>query len=159
MRRLVGLTMCSVALLVSACSQGMGGWGTSVAPSATPAEQPTPIAQAPAIPLCDTVPRISAPAERYRDSPIYVANEMPVGRIRAWAAGKLGIMVKTRASVDESYADLLAAGHHGRQPPYDAFWGSRYAVVEDPDGNPVGLMSPSDDSKRTPPPTKPPTSE
>lgn len=71
----------------------------------------------------------------------------------------LGIMVKTRASVDESYADLLAAGHHGRQPPYDAFWGSRYAIVEDPDGNPVGLMSPSDDSKRTPPPTKPPTSE
>jgi predicted enzyme related to lactoylglutathione lyase len=70
----------------------------------------------------------------------------------------LGIRVKTRASVDELYADLVAAGHHGRQPPYDAFWGSRYAIVEDPDGNPVGLMSPSDDALRTWPPNSPPTS-
>ena len=42
------------------------------------------------------------------------------------------------------YADLTGAGYRGQQPPYDAFWGARYAVVEDPDGNAVGLMSPSD---------------
>jgi uncharacterized glyoxalase superfamily protein PhnB len=26
----------------------------------------------------------------------------------------------------------------------DTFWGARYAVIEDPDGNHVGLMSPID---------------
>ncbi len=30
----------------------------------------------------------------------------------------------------------------------DAFWGARYAIVEDPDGNPVGIMSPADPAKR-----------
>jgi predicted enzyme related to lactoylglutathione lyase len=39
-----------------------------------------------------------------------------------------------------------------RQPPYDAFWGSRYAIVEDPDGNPVGLMSRRQESQKYWPP-------
>ena len=39
---------------------------------------------------------------------------------------------------------LTAAGYRGCEPPYDAFFGARYAVVEDPDGNDVGLMSPID---------------
>jgi hypothetical protein len=38
------------------------------------------------------------------------------------------------------------------QPPFDAFWGARYAIVEDPDGNHIGLMSPSDPALRTAPP-------
>ena len=33
-----------------------------------------------------------------------------------------------------------------QQEPYDAFWGARYAVVSDPDGNGVGIMSPVDDA-------------
>ncbi|WP_342782045.1 VOC family protein [Trebonia kvetii] len=40
------------------------------------------------------------------------------------------------------YADLVATGYRGQQPPYDAFWGARYAVIEDPDGNAAGIMSP-----------------
>lgn len=63
----------------------------------------------------------------------------------------LGVGIKTRTSVDELYAELLAAGYQGRQSPYDAFWGSRYAIVEDPDGNPVGLMSDSDGAARARP--------
>lgn len=43
-----------------------------------------------ALPLCDDVPKIEAAAELYRDSPIYVANEMPVDDVRAWAATKPG---------------------------------------------------------------------
>ena len=39
-----------------------------------------------------------------------------------------------------------------QQAPYDAFWGGRFAIVEDPDGNPVGLMSPNDPAMRTAPP-------
>jgi catechol 2,3-dioxygenase-like lactoylglutathione lyase family enzyme len=46
------------------------------------------------------------------------------------------------ADVDAAYADLTAAGYHGHLEPWDAFWGMRYAVVEDPDGNAVDLYAP-----------------
>ena len=53
----------------------------------------------------------------------------------------LGFRVSSRPAVDRVYAELTGAGHRGLQPPYDAFWGARYAVVEDPNGIAVGLMS------------------
>lgn len=78
---------------------------------------------------------------------------------RGWPASKTGVVLgfrlATREEVDALYAELTAAGHAGRQPPYDAFWGARYAIVDDPDGNAVGLMSPIDPTHRTPPPTPP----
>ncbi|SBT39557.1 VOC family protein [Micromonospora auratinigra] len=46
------------------------------------------------------------------------------------------------AQVDHWYAELTAAGHHGHLPPWDAFWGQRYAVLHDPDGNGVDLFAP-----------------
>jgi uncharacterized glyoxalase superfamily protein PhnB len=64
----------------------------------------------------------------------------------------LGFMLASRAAVDDRYAELIATGYRGRQPPFDAFWGARYAVVADPDGNDVGLMSPVEESRRTWPP-------
>jgi len=60
----------------------------------------------------------------------------------------VGFKVSSREAVDALYDDLTGAGYKGQQPPYDAAWGSRYAVIEDPDGNAVGLMSPSDTAKR-----------
>jgi uncharacterized glyoxalase superfamily protein PhnB len=68
----------------------------------------------------------------------------------------LGVETTTRDEVDELYGDLLAHGGRGRQSPYDAFWGSRFAIVEDPDGNPVGLLSPVTDALRFWPPSVPP---
>jgi predicted lactoylglutathione lyase len=62
----------------------------------------------------------------------------------------------TREAVDATYADLTGAGYAGRQPPYDAFWGARWAIVADPDGNDIGLMSPMDDSRQSWPPTQSP---
>lgn len=56
----------------------------------------------------------------------------------------VGFAVESRAAVDEAYAELTGAGATGLAPPWDAFWGCRYAVVEDPDGVAVGLMSPRD---------------
>lgn len=53
----------------------------------------------------------------------------------------LGFRVEQRATVDTLYDRLVAAGYEGQQPPYDAFWGARYALVADPDGNNVGIMS------------------
>jgi catechol 2,3-dioxygenase-like lactoylglutathione lyase family enzyme len=68
----------------------------------------------------------------------------------------IGFALDTREAVDERYARLTAAGYAGRQPPFDAFWGSRYAIVADPDGNDIGLMSPVDESKRSWPPEESP---
>jgi uncharacterized glyoxalase superfamily protein PhnB len=64
----------------------------------------------------------------------------------------IGFEVPTRESVDERYQELTAAGYEGRQRPYDTFWGARYAIVADPDGNDVGLMSPIDKDRRSWPP-------
>lgn len=63
----------------------------------------------------------------------------------------LGFRVATREDVDALYRELTEAGHKGQQPPYDAFWGARYAILEDPSGNAVGLMSPVDPARRAPP--------
>lgn len=68
----------------------------------------------------------------------------------------IGFALASREAVDERYAELTAAGYVGRQPPFDAFWGARYAIVADPDGNDVGLMSPLDESRRTWPPVESP---
>lgn len=45
------------------------------------------------------------------------------------------------AEVDAMWADLTGAGYAGHLPPWDAFWGQRYAVVHDPDGNAVDLFA------------------
>ena len=45
------------------------------------------------------------------------------------------------AEVDAVYARMIAAGHQGRQAPWDAFWGQRYAMLTDPDGNRVDLFA------------------
>jgi uncharacterized glyoxalase superfamily protein PhnB len=72
-----------------------------------------------------------------------------------WPASQPGVVigfrVATREDVDELYEELTGAGHVGQQAPYDAFWGARYAIVEDPSGNAVGLMSPIDPARRSPP--------
>jgi predicted lactoylglutathione lyase len=72
-----------------------------------------------------------------------------------WPGGSgvvIGFGVPTRHAVDELVAELVGAGHAVQQQPYDAFWGARYAVVSDPDGNAVGIMSPPDDARRGPAP-------
>lgn len=68
----------------------------------------------------------------------------------------IGFAVPTRESVDDLYRQLIADGCQARQPPYDAFWGARYAVIADPAGNDVGLMSPIDEDRKTWPPTQSP---
>jgi uncharacterized glyoxalase superfamily protein PhnB len=43
--------------------------------------------------------------------------------------------------VDSLYAELTGAGYEGHLAPWDAFWGQRYAVLRDPDGNDVALFA------------------
>ncbi|MEV0967765.1 VOC family protein [Microtetraspora glauca] len=46
------------------------------------------------------------------------------------------------AEVDRVYDDLVKAGYDGHKEPWNAFWGQRYAIVHDPDGNGVDLFAP-----------------
>jgi len=53
----------------------------------------------------------------------------------------LAFLCSSPAEVDEKYDELAALGH-GHKEPWDAFWGQRYAIVKDPDGNAVDLFAP-----------------
>jgi uncharacterized glyoxalase superfamily protein PhnB len=86
--------------------------------------------------------------------------------VRTWDSGwagrsggstVLGFSLPSRDAVDEMYAELTGAGGRAHQPPYDAFFGARLAIVDDPDGNPVALMSPIDPERKYWPPRQPPT--
>lgn len=73
-----------------------------------------------------------------------------------WPPGRtgpvFGFQLPSNDAVDALYAALTAAGHRGQQPPWDGFMGARYAVVEDPDGNAVGMMGPIDPALSRMPP-------
>ncbi|MFD8348782.1 MULTISPECIES: VOC family protein [unclassified Streptomyces] len=54
----------------------------------------------------------------------------------------LALLCDTPAEVDALYAELTGAGCKGEREPWDAPWGQRYAVVNDPDGHGVDLFAP-----------------
>lgn len=53
----------------------------------------------------------------------------------------LAFECESAAEVDDLYARVVAAGFDGHNPPWDAFWGQRYAQLRDPDGVPVDLYA------------------
>jgi uncharacterized glyoxalase superfamily protein PhnB len=53
----------------------------------------------------------------------------------------LAFQCGTPAGVDAQYQELVDAGFSGYKEPWDAFWGMRYAIVSDPDGNHVELAA------------------
>lgn len=68
----------------------------------------------------------------------------------------LCLSVESRGAVDALWTLLVGAGYAARQRPYDAFWGSRFAIVDDPDAYQIGLMSPSEQQHRFWPPSDAP---
>lgn len=52
--------------------------------------------------------------------------------------------LSSRAAVDDVYLKLVAAGYRGHLAPCDPPWQARFAIVDDPDGNVIGLHSPRD---------------
>ena len=50
----------------------------------------------------------------------------------------------SREAVDELYAKLVAAGYEGHLAPCDPPWQARFAIVDDPDRNIIGLHGPRD---------------
>jgi len=53
----------------------------------------------------------------------------------------IGFEFPDAESVDAAYAEITGAGYEGYREPWDAFWGQRYAVVKDPDGNAVDFFA------------------
>ncbi len=60
----------------------------------------------------------------------------PVGHRMA-----LAFKCDSPAEVDATYQKLIDSGYKGHKEPWDAFWGQRYAVVVDPDGNLTDLFA------------------
>jgi uncharacterized glyoxalase superfamily protein PhnB len=97
---------------------------------------------------------VEGPGSLEVDSAAFAKLWNPSWQGRADLRGRvvIGFHVPTREAVDEIFRDMTGAGHRGLREPHDAFWGARYAMLEDPDGLAVGIMSPVSDDKRAPPP-------
>jgi hypothetical protein len=64
----------------------------------------------------------------------------------------LNIRVEQREDVDRLFAQAVSAGAVARREPHDAFWGSRFAVVDTPGPIFLGLISPRDPNHQSAPP-------
>jgi catechol 2,3-dioxygenase-like lactoylglutathione lyase family enzyme len=60
---------------------------------------------------------------------------------QAGTAFTLCFLADSPDEVDVLYAKLTDE-YEGHLAPWDAFWGQRYAIVRDPDGNDVALFAP-----------------
>jgi catechol 2,3-dioxygenase-like lactoylglutathione lyase family enzyme len=76
--------------------------------------------------------------EKFRGGTMAGGWTRPTGDPRAYFA----FQCASPDEVDAKYAELTEAGYRGVQEPWDAFWGMRYAVVLDPDGNGIDLYAP-----------------
>lgn len=56
----------------------------------------------------------------------------------------MAFLCDSPAEVDATFTAITQAGFKGSKEPWDAFWGQRYAQVEDPDGNTVDIFAPLD---------------
>lgn len=54
----------------------------------------------------------------------------------------IAFLCESPSEVNNVYDRLVQAGYRGKNAPFDAFWGQRYAVVIDPDGGAVDLFAP-----------------
>ncbi len=66
---------------------------------------------------------------------------LPGYEFRMGNAIGLGFDCGSPASVDATYQRLMEAGYQSVKEPWDAFWGQRYSIVEDPDGNLVSVYA------------------
>lgn len=54
---------------------------------------------------------------------------------------ELAFLCDSREAVDELFQKITGNGYNGYREPWDAFWGQRYAIVQDPDGNLISLFA------------------
>lgn len=54
----------------------------------------------------------------------------------------LAFLCASPPEVDALFDRMTQLGYHAHKPPFDAFWGQRYAQIQDPDGNVIDLFAP-----------------
>ena len=54
---------------------------------------------------------------------------------------ELAFRCDSPGDVDATYNRMVGHGYRGHKQPWDASWGQRYAVIEDPDGNLISLYA------------------
>jgi uncharacterized glyoxalase superfamily protein PhnB len=62
----------------------------------------------------------------------------------------LAFLCSSPAEVEPLYQQVIQAGYQGYKEPWDAFWGQRYAIIQDPDGNLIDLFA-NQVSRKEPP--------
>jgi predicted lactoylglutathione lyase len=67
----------------------------------------------------------------------FVQNDLDRQAPRGGSRILLEFFVDNHAAVDELYAELTAAGHHGRREPFLTSFDAYMGMVDDPDGNTV----------------------
>jgi uncharacterized glyoxalase superfamily protein PhnB len=75
------------------------------------------------------------------DSEALVRSFNPDWQVPTGSRVGLAFKCASPAEVDALYAAAIAAGYPGVKAPWDAFWGQRYAIVDDPDGNHVDVFA------------------
>jgi uncharacterized glyoxalase superfamily protein PhnB len=60
---------------------------------------------------------------------------------QAGSGVSLAFVCDSPAEVDKIHAELVQAGYTSHREPWDAFWGQRYATIQDPDGHAVDLYA------------------
>ncbi|WP_243292173.1 VOC family protein [Bacillus sp. FJAT-47783] len=54
---------------------------------------------------------------------------------------ELAFSCESDESVNKVYEKIINSGYDGYREPWDAFWGQRYAIVKEPDGNLISLYA------------------
>jgi uncharacterized glyoxalase superfamily protein PhnB len=54
---------------------------------------------------------------------------------------ELAFRCDSAESLNELYQLIIEKGYSSHKEPWDAFWGQRYAIVEDPEGNLISLFA------------------
>ncbi|WP_214833977.1 VOC family protein [Exiguobacterium sp. E4787] len=54
---------------------------------------------------------------------------------------ELAFLCDSRNELDACYEAIVGHGYASHREPWDAFWGQRYAIVIDPDGNLISLFA------------------
>lgn len=88
------------------------------------------------------------------DGPMLNSLALTKGYDPSWPDGPGVVLifhVDSREAVDARHAELVGAGYRSHLGPFDAFWGARYSIVDDPDGNHVGIMSPRHEEHQSAP--------
>lgn len=63
--------------------------------------------------------------------------------VHAQGPGRISLAFQQESAghVDTLYQRMIDAGFTGHIPPWDAFWGQRYAALHDPDGNTIDVYA------------------